>query len=57
MKTNGGSAPKPPGFIAFVLKARWQERAEDRPILLPTPGMALGSVPTVALSSTQVIKI
>ena len=32
---HGGSAPIPPGFIALLLKARWQG-AEPAPLLLPT---------------------
>jgi hypothetical protein len=55
-----GSAPKPPGFIAYVLKARLGVRREgkrggyrSRPALLPTPGSTLELLPSRALSFAQ----
>lgn len=57
MKDHWGLCPQTPGIYRFRVESKGAREAEDRPILLPTPGMALGSVPTVALSSTQVIKI
>lgn len=50
---NGGSAPKPPGFNAFVSKGAIERR---RPKASPPrkPGTALGARPRVALSSVSV---
>jgi len=59
----GTLSPKPPGIYRFDVKsmsAAWGEQPgvdEPPPDLLPTPGWALGSVPTVALSSLQVRKM
>gem|GEM_PF-3799597 len=51
--SNGGSAPKPPGFNAFVSKGAIERR---RPKATPPrkPDTALGSRPRVALSSVSV---
>jgi len=51
----GGSAPKPPGFIAFAPGLSWSAEAScARSAEIPAPESALGSHPCVALSSAQV---
>ena len=55
----GGSAPKPPGFIALRLIPKENERravCSARPSVLASE-TALGSVPTVALSSAPIEQV
>jgi hypothetical protein len=56
---NWGLCPQTPGVYRFRVVSKVEEtrRGGTRPALLPTPGMALGSVPTVALPSTQAIEL
>jgi hypothetical protein len=52
-----GLCPQTPGIYRFDVESKGKARGGGtRPALLPTPETALGSVPTVALSSAQVSK-
>jgi hypothetical protein len=61
-----GLCPQTPGIYRFCIESKVGEARTEQieksktgrgaPALLPIPGVALGSVPTVALSSTQAMK-
>lgn len=52
-----GTLPPGPRDLALWCCEQVERGADSAPLLLTTPGQALGSVPTVALSSPQVKQI